>query len=444
LKRHISGKTEPDRPELFKKVFGRKYTKAEDYLLRNELRLLNEIIYEYLTFDCVKEHMRKNRNFFNRWLAQSYYDRKMQVFASDIDEFLQKAKDEMQTEEATLLCALRAAWSGLYFAKDSARAERELNEWLTEERRRFLHRLRKIEYAKVFFIEMRENGIPRVLPPDVNQIVPGATMVDFSDLDKSDWYVHYLALQKYHWQSSGKFQLGYVQQLAELIDLPQAKYAISDHSRVVSKESLAFTYLMNEMYKEAEEPMEAAIELAKELNVFVSPSHATVRALNYFKLGKYEKALAAYEEYKKLIDDSSMANTAHQTIAYAYLHLNRTEEAIKVVSIERPRNYVQQAGRYVYLIGFILRRHYDLATSEIKNLKRTLTKTGASASENELAIADLFQSYIKSLTMEKSAREKALDKLKVSVLKLKNSIRRTPVDHFELDWLVTQFERSAG
>ncbi|HOU46335.1 MAG TPA: hypothetical protein PLL99_00940, partial [Chitinophagales bacterium] len=63
-----------DKSLLFKKLFGKSYSEKNDYLWRNEIRLLKEELEEFL-IQKEHEYISKNNEAYNDWLLMHAYDK---------------------------------------------------------------------------------------------------------------------------------------------------------------------------------------------------------------------------------------------------------------------------------------------------------------------------------------------------------------------------------
>jgi hypothetical protein len=441
LKRYKAKETAPDRAELYRKIFGKPYSKGKDYLLRNELRLLNDIIYELMVMESLKEHMTKNKSLFNRWLAQSFHDRRMPIFAEDVSEFLNYAKEHVHLDEASAMFALRSAWASSFpinsKERDREKAFEQVKEWKYEEERRFLHRQRKIEFSLIFFEKFMKDARPPAPPEIEDWSTPGATVFDLTDIDSNDWYTRYLTLQKYYTQSKGNMQLNYLREMIKLISSSEGKLVVKPDSRVRSIEALVTNLFMNNRYEEAHVYMPEALKLSKTDGKDISPSYIVICISNLLMLGKFQEGIAFYEEYEGLVNLSVSRSHGIVVTAYCYLFLEKPDEALQMLKhgIELQPVEVLQ-GRYIYLIAFVLRKQYDLATTEIKNMKRMLSNTSFASSEHERIVMGYFNAYLRTVSGPDSGGEKQLAKLKVDIGGYLNNKKGNPLETLQLKWLL--------
>ena len=72
-----------DKSLLFKKIFAKTYSEKNDYLWRNEIRVLKEELESFLV-EKEHEHFSKNNQAYNNWLLMHAYDRLK--FSNGMDE----------------------------------------------------------------------------------------------------------------------------------------------------------------------------------------------------------------------------------------------------------------------------------------------------------------------------------------------------------------------
>lgn len=91
-----------DKSLLFKKLFGKSYSKKIDYLWRNEIRLLKEELEKFL-IQKEQEFISKNNEAYNKWLLTQAYDKlKYTEGISECYEFLTKNKANFASYGYTL------------------------------------------------------------------------------------------------------------------------------------------------------------------------------------------------------------------------------------------------------------------------------------------------------------------------------------------------------
>lgn len=166
LKKYATKADEPSHEELFEKLMKEPYAKDKDYLLRNRMRQLNEILYEYLATDAFKHTCERNPDVFNLWLTKAYYDRKMKpLFENEIDGALESAISHISARsgdfgvDSLLLYALKSLWMINNEPRIPENIEKQIafsDKWMEELKRRFLYKIREIEARKAFLQMMHK------------------------------------------------------------------------------------------------------------------------------------------------------------------------------------------------------------------------------------------------------------------------------------------------
>lgn len=440
LKRSLLKGTQISNPDMFKKTFGTAYEKRKDYLLRNELRLLNDIIYRYLVEDSLKGHLAKNKGLFNRWLAQSLYDRQSPLFAEDISSHLKQATKNLQLDEASAMYALRSLWDSAHPVGDRKAAVEHVKEWKYEEERRFLHRLRRIEFSEHFFEKFAKaaaNALPDTQTDDWGK--PGAVMIDLSAIDKSDWYTHYLNMQIRYAQSKGEAQMNYLLQMVKVLNSEPAQGVITDENRLKAIMGLALNLGSNKKYEQADKYMKEAVALSKKKHIPLSPQVILSYMINSISFKHPRQTIDTYNEYKNLLHTNTNHSQGVVIAAYANLFMTKPDEALEMISQPIELLPIEALHpRYIYLIAFIIRKQYDLAKAELKNLKRMLAQPDSPFHVSELPIVGYFQTYLRLLESTNARREIEIEKLKSETGQTLTTYAGILFSNIQLVWLASQ------
>ncbi|MCB0756458.1 MAG: hypothetical protein KDB98_12740, partial [Flavobacteriales bacterium] len=90
-----------EKETLFKKAFNEAYSKDQDYLLRNEFRLLSKELTGFLAIEQTKKAMRDDVLEEKRLVLQSYIDRKAHdLFDREWQKVVEDSKDELRLDVA--------------------------------------------------------------------------------------------------------------------------------------------------------------------------------------------------------------------------------------------------------------------------------------------------------------------------------------------------------
>ena len=152
--KHRNRKEEPTNEKLFEHTFGSKHSRQKDYLLRNELRLLNEIIYDYLVTDSFKEDLHKNPSAYYQLLLKSFYSRGMNsFFEGEIDKGIALARADFRPEDTSVLLSTKSLWMIQNQPRSVETVKQQLEvvqQWKAEEEKRFFYRIQEAEAREAF------------------------------------------------------------------------------------------------------------------------------------------------------------------------------------------------------------------------------------------------------------------------------------------------------
>ncbi len=102
------GKASPDKARMFAAAFDTAYSQAKDYLLRNELRLLNDRLQAFLVNREFEHACGENRHLFKLWLLKAQRRRKLkQQFELSYRSAYRAACEDQQDELATEMLELQ-------------------------------------------------------------------------------------------------------------------------------------------------------------------------------------------------------------------------------------------------------------------------------------------------------------------------------------------------
>lgn len=397
LKRHLKTEKIPANALLFKAAFGKPYVKAKDYLLRNELRLLNEAIYEFLIFKKFREQIKTDPALFHSWLARAYFDRKMKLFASDIDGFIEQAANTFKMEEATAMCSLRSHWAAGYDNRmKTDMGLGHLKQWQEFEKKKFLYGLRRVEFAESFYLQPNNKQAYDAFGWNSDKSGPGLAFLDIQEVAKNDWYAQFLLLKKQYYQSTGHNRLNYGRLLYDLTNKKEVLAVLGPEALIGVTENLA--YCLGTMGKMDESAYYAGlvIEMGRKYKKNISPNHLCNYIITLYVVRKFEEAVKNFHLYKDQIEGTPNYIATRVITSYCHLFLG---EADKAIALLPPLTGLLTGevieSRYVYMIAFILRKQYDLALNEARNLKRLLIADGRKGHTHDLEVLKLVNSWVR-------------------------------------------------
>ena len=119
-----------ERSLLFKKLFGKSYSEKNDYLWRNEVRLLKEELEKFLV-QKEHEHHAKNNEAYNDWhLVQAYKKLEYYEGIDEKTELLLKQKDSFASYQYVLDASLIQLYSLRYKIIDVEKRRKSYPEYI--------------------------------------------------------------------------------------------------------------------------------------------------------------------------------------------------------------------------------------------------------------------------------------------------------------------------
>lgn len=454
LKKYRQKEEEPESSKLFKNTFGISYSKQKDYLLRHELRLLNEILYDYLAEQTFTNHLHKNKAILNYWLARAYYERNMKaLFRSDIDELIAQTTQhiplsEIQNlSESSALLAMKSTWMIVNQAKVKENIEQQmnvLNHWKEEEKKRFLFKLREIE-ARQAYLEMylRNLRVKSGLQKDDNRS-KGELQIDLKQTEAENWFAKYLTLKKHSYQTKKMKRVEVLQQMLAMEETDEGNKRFGLNAQITTLINLGIEFILLGKYVDGDKFLEESIKQSEQHKhpILVGSVHNYL--VNQLNLGKPEKGIAIYERFKKLIENGRSKNASRIFLSYCHLFLSNDDEALKRLPKSADVSVGEQIMiRFVYVIAFCIRKEYALASSEMKNLIRNIKSIKQGDYFKQLYIAELFSRFVNAPVKGKEEKEKTMSSLRKEMKQNFSSWNLDAAVDVQLRWLMKQLETTA-
>lgn len=414
----------PENEELFEKAFNKSYSSGQNYLLRNELRLLNELIYDYMIGETFQSYLKKHKSTFYQWLARSFFDRKIKsAFEGDIDRFIDYSKEDINPIDTANMYDLKSLWLVYNQEKkvENIRGQIALMEdWKKEEIRRLKYRLREMEARQAYLeLVLHAQSGDTERPADVR--TPPLTQIDLGNYSDSDWFERYVILKKHSYQSKGKIR---IEVLKLMLEIEEAPYYIGEYStfnaQISTLNNMALEYILLGDFTAAENYLETAFSRCETNNHPVVISNVQNYLAIQMPLKQYQKGIEIFTKYEEQILPSRSVNTISIYRSYCYLFLHRADEALSLLpeSAQFSR-HDQLFYRMAYAIAFCIRGQIDLALNECRNIRKLINGTetssetpGSAYDERYLWVIRLFTQFLKALEKDKERKQAELQKLK--------------------------------
>jgi tetratricopeptide (TPR) repeat protein len=440
---------EPENAHLYKKVFKQAYKKDKDYLLRNELRLLNEQLYNFYVRATFNSHATEHSTAYNFWLARAFYSRRLKnILNQNLDEFIEESLEFMPPQLTTFpiyssaMMGMKSLWMIETYPKNLESLQQQIDytyKWEHEATRRFFYVLAEINARKAYLqmtlarIENKFTALPDYFGND------DMDQINFKDLLDSDWYARYIKLKIKLYQTKGEKRIEIIKEMMSYEEKEEVQKVVGSNSLVSNLGNLGLEYISLKQYGEAAVYFEKALQMADSIKTPTILAHIQNYIITLVLKGNYERALDVYGKYQDTIKGTRSATTIPIFTSYALIFLNRPDEALESFpKISQLIVQHQSLVRFGIVICYIQRNQFDIALNELQNIKRTLKKFTDRDYSWQIEIADLFITYTKAHNAAESVIKERKKQLAESIKLEFDKYYRWAHEEIELWWLMKQ------
>ncbi len=444
IKKYRKLNSNPSSEELYTAVFKEPYTNAKSYLLRNELRLLNEIFYDFLIDDTFKTYIKKHKSTYNYWLARSFFNRKLNgAFESDIDRFIAFNKGYIKPEDTALLFDLKSLWLIYTQPKTEKNISAQIeatNQWKEEQIKFLRYRLREVE-SRQAYLELTLAGITGKSNVEGNDRRTAPQMdVWLGSTGKANKAESYLILKKHSYQTNG---LARIEVLKNMLAIEESEDYSNEYNTVTSQLSslnaIALEYILLGDFVQADAFLLEGIKRSQQHNLPINYATLQNYITNQINLGTYQNGIDYYNMHKGFIEKGRQYISTCLAAVYCYLFLNKADEALVLLPSEGQFTSQQQLTfRMVYLIAFIIRQQYDLAINECQNISRMIKANTGSYFESYGWINTLYYKFLQAAVKPRKMRLEELGAIKNEFAQNSEVGSKLVITEFSLRWLLKQ------
>ncbi|HRG89262.1 MAG TPA: hypothetical protein PLW44_09600 [Chitinophagales bacterium] len=366
--RHCLQHSGIDKGELFPKLFEKEYTTDKDYLLRNQIRLLNKAIENFI----VKQEVPQPGN---EQVAQ-------QVL---LGFYLKKGNAKLFDDEWQP-CYKRAqsASDGLFLFHLMKLRTQYVSELLpvSEQHYTVLYNILinavaaidklalELQYEYRVYVAFVRRTLHAL---NVKEIAPVPVVCYTGDVFKLDTptVINYCKWQIYEPDLTFEKKLPFYRQLINL-------YAGDAKNLAIAYGNLGVEYFVRSDFEQAYKNYYEAYCIVQDNNM---PYEAKLKGVLFnlvssaVSIGQYNKAIAIYNKHKQLFDaQTQMKHNLQRIVAIAYLSVGDYKAAFDCMPNdinERGKNEYYYY-RAVYAMGFLLSKDYSMAVRETENAYRAL------------------------------------------------------------------------
>lgn len=359
-----------DKELAFFQVFGKKYTADGDYLWRNELRLLMDLIEDYAAEKMMRAELARSERLRSTYFLRYLIDKKLfTLIPSESDRLKEMAAKSYDYSTVQVVCDLMNPFYGNFAWNDIAMQERLATNAETHREaacHNFLHNFRKAQISRTACQLFKHKGEFKVQLPEAD--------VDAHFAPYEDPYSRYLTLRMETFSTPQNMEPDkYRRCLEHLARHPE----IPDHKKesFLLLNNLSGYYFFRHEYEKAWQYNTELINLVEALE----PVYGIAAVINYVSnlahLERYDEALAILRKYDSLIRQFPMQMERLAYIQASCYALKGDREAFNA---SLPRQFddlskiMQYHYRFLVALSHFLDRDYALAISEATNIERSI------------------------------------------------------------------------
>lgn len=433
---------DPGKEAMFRATFGRLWSKEEDYLLRNELRLLTERLYHLITRrendEEQKNHPRRSDPLLLRGLLKR---RAFRLFDSLYKKLREEARNRHDYRTAHRLNEVRFEYLIHYCEIDPQvmkEAHAVLMENLDNLKRAFRNEIAENQHRRIV---CEQNLLAMGLNVSTTQIGPDA------DLRNHDtpFALYYDATSRAH-AAQGEERIAHA--LEALACIEPVKH--------IFPERLAFGYAITgsaffaeRRYIEATEQFEAGIHFAREQN-FLPPLELLFNyASTLMRLRRYADVLNLLDEYhQEFRSRPKLLFRLECFRCFCHIFMREPAKALQAIPPDihqRPESEYHYF-RFIYLILPYLRNDPETALREARNFLVYFNRRREQLLfAKEKRIAALFRRFYAAVYNEPDAGRRRRQ-LQVVINGVEDFLKDAPEyrDYLYIRWLVEEVEEAKG
>ncbi len=386
---------EPSKEDAFAAVYKKAYSKEDDYLLRNEYRLLFK---EVVRFISTKEWNRQPEHRIKiKYLENLLHTEQYDLLEEEVNESLGTARKNNNLKFLLALYDMKIAYNIHSKPQSLANAEESLA--LATERAEMLQTelLRKLRMEEAR-IKMCERII-KAYRPDYEPI-PFFDTVELMPLQQKDAYAQHLYKRAQINLVSPTDRIAVLKDIISEPDIIKQYEPEPDKSFGRFYATLAQEYYIQGDYENSFEYFALAMPLVKLLPADTRDAVVYNYLMALLKGGQQEKAATIAAQYKEsMLRSPSMKNRAAFLFIMLYLFNRKPDEAEKHIDLESKADgtefyyHMRLALSYVYY----LRGQLELAERECNNLEQALNyelrKEGNSQVELNKTLNKMFRRF---------------------------------------------------
>lgn len=436
----------PSSEELFLAIYNKPYTAAQSYLLRNELRLLNDVFYDFMIEETYRGHIRQHKSSYNYWLGRAFFERNLhQVFGADIDRFIESAAATVKREDMAQMIALKGLWMIYTQPKNATNLnlqKQALQQWKDELIRSFRFQLREVEAREAYLDHTLGNIIGHDTSKGDDYRTPPQLTVQLAGNDACDETEEYLILKKHTYQTRGINRIAVLKRMLEIDRNQFEQYGTASiRSLLSSLTNLATESILIGSFEQADTYLKESIDLSETHKVPLLAATMQNYICNKVNIAAYLEGILFYEAHETTIRQSRQYIATLVGKVYCHLFMGQADEALS--SLPQNIQLTDQQHltfRMVYLIAFIIRGQHDLAMNENNNIGRMIKANEGAYYTSYHTINTMYGRYLSAIISTRAIRKKALEDILHHLTNGPEQIKQLAITEFSARWLISRIE----
>lgn len=438
--KQLRKKEEPaDKEHLFQQLFGRQWSRKEDYLLRNELRLLSEKIQEMLVQWEQERELRRRPSLRDQFLLRALLHRRLlPEFEEELPRAYSEAIQRLDYANARLINDLRHEHLMLFCEITPERME-QAHQTMVEN----LSNLKRIYRSEVAINQHNRVACEQTLRA-MGKPMPTTTVGSDDDFgDTSTPFIEFYEQASRAHQSLGEARVEHARNAATQIGMVATIFP--DHT-VWGFAILASSLLVEQRYSEANGVFQSALEFIQANRLSPPPDMLFNYASTLMKLQEFERVLALIQEYSAIIKERPKVYFRFEVLrCFCHIFLRQPDQAFAAIPpaiTQRPESEYQYF-RFLYLIIPYLRGDLDSAIRETRNFNDYFTRhKDALLYPKEKEVVALFRAFFVAIadSTDKRMLHGALTNIQHQ---MQGAAERSPEysGYLYLRWLQEEIER---
>ncbi len=369
LKKQLNRTNESSKASLYKAVFARKYEPSKDYLIRNELRLLNDELEDFLVQKQLEKTFKENVHLYNLWLLRALKERELyQEFEAAFKKMIAKASDDLQYEILDKMTTLYLRYlitnqeitEDLYQNTIHAGYLQKIN-WIQKDA---VRKIRASEVMKAFAERTLKVTNPDFPYSDLIQTV------DLKEESVNDYYSNYLYLYALSFQKTGMEKIILLQKALGFIEQCHQPEMQAENRKFFLLATIALEYYLMGNHQAADDYYLQTLKLAESSKQKLQLTVIFNYFSNCIKLQKYAKAIELFEDNQAAIEVNEKVHYRFLCLkAMCHIFLKETEKAIDCIppNIQQRPDAQYYYFRLVQIIAYCQSEDEEAAMRECHN-----------------------------------------------------------------------------